>query len=86
LLVPHVHSRLGSSVVEERQERQVELAKALGAKTLYSKLLGVNPTWTKPYYVGFDVVGQHVSLDPHGHSQGMTGPVGYYHVHDIKKI
>ena len=37
------------------------------------------------YYVAFSVGGQDVGLDPHGHSQGMTGPVGYWHVDDIKK-
>jgi predicted enzyme related to lactoylglutathione lyase len=37
------------------------------------------------YYVGFKVAGQDVGLDPHGHSQGMTGPVGYWHVDDIEK-
>ncbi len=36
------------------------------------------------YYVDFNVEGQHVGLDPHGHSQRMTGPVGYWHVDDIK--
>ena len=35
------------------------------------------------YYVGFSIEGQEVGLDPHGHSQGMTGPVGYWHVDDI---
>lgn len=36
------------------------------------------------YYVGFDVDGQHVGLDPNGHSKGMTCPLGYWHVDDIK--
>jgi predicted enzyme related to lactoylglutathione lyase len=59
-----------------------DLAKA---KTLYSGLLGVKPYMDEPYYVGFNVKGQDVGLDPHGHSQGMTGPVGYWHVDDIRK-
>ena len=37
-----------------------------------------------PYYVGYDVEGQHVGLDPNGHRKGMTGPVAYWHVDDIK--
>ena len=37
------------------------------------------------YYVEFNVEGQDVGLDPHGHSQGMTGPVGYWHVDDIER-
>src|SRR3982074_2784623 len=55
------------------------------AKTLYGQLLGVKPDLDEAYYVGFSVDGQHVGLNPHGHSQGMTGPVGYCHVDDIKK-
>ncbi len=27
---------------------------------------------------------QEIGLDPNGHSQGMTGPVVYWHVDDIK--
>jgi predicted enzyme related to lactoylglutathione lyase len=55
------------------------------AKTLYSKLLGTEPYADEPYYVGFRVGDQEIGLDPNGHSQGMTGPVGYWHVNDIKK-
>jgi predicted enzyme related to lactoylglutathione lyase len=58
-----------------------DLAKA---KALYSELLGVKPSMDEPYYVGFTVAGQDVGLDPRGHSQGMTGPVGYWRVDDIK--
>ena len=39
----------------------------------------------KAYYVGFSIEGQEVGLDPHGHSQGMTGLVGYWHVDDINE-
>jgi predicted enzyme related to lactoylglutathione lyase len=59
-----------------------DLAKA---KSLYSLLAGVRPDMDKPYYVGLDVEGQDVGLDPNGHSQGMTGPVCYWHVDDIKE-
>jgi predicted enzyme related to lactoylglutathione lyase len=55
------------------------------AKTLYSKLSGVKPDMDEAYYVAFSVEGQHIGLDPNGHSQGMTGPVGYWHVDDIRK-
>ncbi|HET8851182.1 MAG TPA: VOC family protein [Ktedonobacteraceae bacterium] len=54
------------------------------AKTLYSKLLGVEPYADEAYYVGFRVGDQEIGLDPNGHHQGMTGPVGYFHVSDIK--
>ena len=55
------------------------------AKTLYSQLLGVEPYVDEAYYVGFRVGGQEMGLDPHGHNQGMTGPVGYCQVDDIRK-
>jgi len=59
-----------------------DLAKA---KALYSAFLGVKPYHDEPYYVGFNVGGQDVGLDPNGHSQGMTGPLAYFHVDDIKE-
>ena len=55
------------------------------AKTLYSKLLDVEPSMDEAYYVGFRVGDQDIGLDPHGHNQGMTGPVGYFHVSDIQQ-
>lgn len=55
------------------------------AKQLYGKLFGVAPSMDEVFYVGFDVDGQHVGLDPNGHSKGMTGPVGYWHVDDINE-
>jgi predicted enzyme related to lactoylglutathione lyase len=55
------------------------------AKTLYTTLLGVTPIMDEAYYVGFKVGGQDIGLDPNGHNQGMTGPVGYWHVDDIKQ-
>lgn len=55
------------------------------AKSLYGRLLGSEPDMDEPYYVGFHVGGQDVGLDPNGHSKGMTGPVGYWHVDDIEQ-
>jgi predicted enzyme related to lactoylglutathione lyase len=55
------------------------------AKQLYSKLLDVEPYMDEPYYVGYKVGNQDIGLDPNGYKQGMTGPVSYYHVGDIKK-
>ncbi len=54
------------------------------AKATFTKLLGVQPDSDQPYYVGFTLGGQQIGLDPNGHSRGMSGPVGYYHVDDIK--
>jgi predicted enzyme related to lactoylglutathione lyase len=53
------------------------------AKELYSRLFGVAPYMDEAYYVGFNVDGQDVGLDPNGHGKGMSGPVGYWHVDDI---
>ena len=55
------------------------------AKELYGTLFGVAPSMDEVYYVGFDVDGQHVGLDPNGHTKGMTGPVTYWRVDDINE-
>ncbi|MEV6563600.1 VOC family protein [Streptomyces kronopolitis] len=54
------------------------------AKEVYTALLGAPPQADEPYYVGFDVEGQHIGLVPGGASQGMTAPVAYWHVPDIE--
>jgi len=55
------------------------------AKTLFGTLVGAAPYADEAYYVGFRVGDQEIGLDPNGHSQGMTGPVGYWQVEDIEK-
>lgn len=54
------------------------------AKQLYSQLLGVEPNMDQPYYVNYSVGGLDIGLDPNGHRQGMTGPLSYWQVDDIK--
>src|SRR3954447_26942613 len=54
------------------------------AKAVYTALLGVAPSTDSPYYVGFDVAGQHIGLLPGGGPQGLTSPVPYWHVDDIE--
>ena len=54
------------------------------SKALFGELLGVTSSMDEPYYVGFMVGDQEVSLDPNGHAKGMTGPLGYWHVDDIE--
>jgi predicted enzyme related to lactoylglutathione lyase len=54
------------------------------AKPVYTALLGLQPQNDSPYYVGFDVAGQHIGLVPGGGPQGMTAPVAYWHVSDIE--
>lgn len=55
------------------------------AKKTFSALLGVEPYADQPYYVGYKVNGQDIGLDPNGHQSGMTGPLPFYYVDDIKK-
>jgi predicted enzyme related to lactoylglutathione lyase len=55
------------------------------AKSFYSKLLGIEPHCSEPYYVGFKVGDQEIGLLPNGHSAGLTAPLGYVHVADIQK-
>ena len=54
------------------------------AKTFYTALLGVAPAQDSPYYVGYDVAGEHVGLVPGGKEQGMPAPVAYWEVSDIE--
>jgi predicted enzyme related to lactoylglutathione lyase len=54
------------------------------AKAVYGALLGIAPQADSPYYVGFDVGGQHIGLLPNGGPQGMTSPVAYWEVDDIE--
>jgi predicted enzyme related to lactoylglutathione lyase len=54
------------------------------AKALFSALLDVEPYADEPYYVGYKAAGQDIGLDPNGHAKGMTGPVPYWHVPDLK--
>ena len=54
------------------------------AKALFGALLEVEPYADEPYYVGYRASGQDVGLDPNGHGKGMTGPVPYWHVDDLR--
>ena len=54
------------------------------AKKLYGRLLETEPVMDEPYYVQFNVGGQQIGLDPHGHAKGLTGAVPYVPVDDIQ--
>ena len=60
------------------------VADLAAAKEVYTALLGLEPQTDSPYYVGYDVGGQHIGLVPGGGPQGMTSPVAYWHVPDIE--
>src|SRR4029453_4835749 len=55
------------------------------AKALFTALFGLAPQSDTPYYVGWNVAGQDVGLDPNGHAQGLSGPVPYWHVDDTAR-
>ena len=55
------------------------------AKTLFQTFLGVEPYVDQPYYVGFKVGEQEIGLDPNGHGKGLTGPVAFREVTDIRQ-
>lgn len=54
------------------------------AKGLFTELVGAEPYADSPYYVGYRIGDQEIGLDPNGHKSGLTGPVGYWEVDDIK--
>ncbi len=53
-------------------------------KAWYSKILGIEPYFEKPYYVGFNVGGYELGLDsdPSSKSQGSGGVIVYWGVSD----
>ena len=54
------------------------------AKARFSALAGAEPAQDSAGYVGYELDGQQVGLDPHGHAHGLSGPVAYWHVADIE--
>jgi predicted enzyme related to lactoylglutathione lyase len=58
------------------------------AKAWYSKVLGVQPYFDEPFYVGFNVGGYELGLQPEeGEEQNAKGGVAtYWGVDDVKKI
>lgn len=51
------------------------------AKAFFSALAGRGPDTESPYYVGWNIDGQDIGLDPHTHKHGVTP---YWDVPDIK--
>jgi len=51
------------------------------SKTVFQKLLGVEPYADQPYYVGFKVNDQDIGLVPNNPEGGVTA---FFHVDDIK--
>ena len=58
-----------------------DLAKA---KEWYSTLLGIQPYFDQPFYVGFTVGGFELGLDPNT-APGSSGPIAYWGVEDANE-
>lgn len=52
-------------------------------KKFWSTVLGVEPYFDQPYYVGYKVQGTELGLDPNTAKEGLDHPVAYWHVTDI---
>lgn len=57
------------------------------AKAWYSKALGIQPYFDEPFYVGFNVGGYELGLQPEEGDEGAAkgGVVSYWGVDDVKK-
>lgn len=53
------------------------------AKNWYTRALGIEPYFDQPYYVGFNVGGYELGLDPNA-TQGQGGPQAYWGVADME--
>jgi len=53
------------------------------AKAIFTRLLGVEPMADVPYYVGYQVEGQHIGLEPNGAARGMTGATPFWEIDDL---
>jgi predicted enzyme related to lactoylglutathione lyase len=53
------------------------------AKDWYSKALGIDPYFDQPFYVGFNVGGYELGLDPNAKNVGPGGVVPYWGVGNI---
>ncbi|HUY67506.1 MAG TPA: VOC family protein [Acidimicrobiales bacterium] len=53
------------------------------AKAVHIALLGIEPHTDRPYYVGFNMGGVEIGLDPKGHEKGLRAPVPYFRVADL---
>jgi predicted enzyme related to lactoylglutathione lyase len=71
-------------VVEGMKTLLVPVKDVTQAKAVYGALLGVEPMADAPYYVGYQIGELQFGLVPNGHAQGLTGPVAYWDVTDIR--
>jgi lactoylglutathione lyase len=53
------------------------------ATAFYRTAWGAEPHTETPYYVGFNLDGQEIGLNPHGERDQMAGPVVYWKTDDL---
>jgi lactoylglutathione lyase len=53
------------------------------ATAFYTTAFGVEPHTDTPYYVGFNLDGQEIGINPNGDKDRMTGPVVYWSIDDL---
>jgi predicted enzyme related to lactoylglutathione lyase len=54
------------------------------ATAFYRTVFGADPHTETPYYVGFNLDGLEIGLNPHGHATGLIGPTAYHATDDIE--
>jgi predicted enzyme related to lactoylglutathione lyase len=59
-----------------------DLAKS---KELLSRVLGADPVFDEPFYVGWQIGGLNIGLEPNGKNRGMTGATPMFEVDDIRQ-
>ncbi len=57
------------------------------AKTWYSEFLGIEPYFDEPFYVGFNVAGYELGLQPDEKNEAKTdGVITYWGVNDVQEV
>lgn len=54
-------------------------------KEFWTTVSGVEPYFDEPYYVGFNIHGAELGLDPNAAQEGLNYPVSYWHVKNAKE-
>ena len=62
----------------------IPAADLAAATAFYKVAWAAEPHTETPYYVGFNLDGQEIGLNPHGEHEHMTGPVVYWKTDDLE--
>ncbi len=54
------------------------------ATAFYRTVFGAEPHTDTPYYVGFNLDGLEIGLNPNGHATGMVGATAYHATDDVE--